>query len=200
MKTPTVEEFLRWASAKGLGLDPAYPHSAELGFQAESDGRFWAVPRQPERRPHFLASLIDLMGDWRTCYVWRHSGSWPDPKLVNSLRVNNLVELRILDGLGLPLGTAAVVEFDRSERDSLITLLFSTTVFAWSSGQDLYVVPDHARQILKTDHHGVVHVWFPAGGDLEHWVSKMSEKGFDLPTELPDQTFKRPPWMRGLNG
>jgi hypothetical protein len=195
MRFITEDEFLEWASAKGLGLDPRYPESAVLDFRADSDARFWMVPREAERRPYFLASLIDLMGDWQTCYVWRHLGSWPAPKRIDPRRINDAVELRILKGLGLPLDTAAVVEFERSERDALVTLLFSTTVFGWSVGEDLYVVPDHGRQILQTDHHDVVHVSFSAGGDPGHWVSKMSQEGFDLPDDVPDATFKRPSWM-----
>ena len=63
MKTLTEDEFLQWASTGGIGLDPSYPQSAVLDFQADSESRFWEVPREPERRPYFLALLIDLMGE-----------------------------------------------------------------------------------------------------------------------------------------
>lgn len=198
MKSLTKDNFLRWAAAKGLGLDPRYPQSAVLDFRDGSESRFWVVPREPERRPYFLATLIDLMGDWQTCYVWRHLGDWPDPKHIEPRRINDAVELQILKGLGMPLGTGAVVQFAHDEREALVTLLLSTTVFGWSMGEDLYVVPDHARQILQTDHHDVVHASFAdPKHDLEFWVSKMSEKGFELPDEPPDWTFKRPEWMDG---
>jgi len=197
MKTVTEDEFLQWASTKGLGLNPKYPHSAVLDFHADSESRFWEVPREPERRPYFLATLIDLMGEWQTCYVWRHLGSWPDPKRVDAGRINDAVELLILKGLGLPLGTGAVVQFAREERAALVALLFSTTVFGGSIADDLYIVPDHARHILQTDHHDVVHASFANPDDVERWISRMSEEGFDLPDELPDATFKRPSWMDG---
>ena len=105
------------------------------------------------------------------------------------------MELRILKGLGMPLGTADVVAFDRSDFDTLVTLLFSTTVFGWSVGEDLYVVPDHARHVLQTDHHDVIHVSFRTFDEIGRWVSEMAQRGFDLPDELPDETFKRPSWM-----
>ena len=197
MTTLTEDEFLQWAFAKGMMLDPKYPQSAVLDFKTDSDSRFWEVPRAPERRPHFLASLIDLMGDWQTCYIWRHLGGWPDPAGIDPRRINDAVEMLILQGLGLPLGTGAVVAFDRTEREALVTLLFSTTVFGWSVGEDLYVVPDHARQILKTDHHDVVHVSFSAGEDVKSWVSKMSQERFNLPEHPPDATFKLSAWMDG---
>lgn len=188
------DEFLHWATGKGMALDLKYPGSKVLDFQPRSEARFWNVPQAVERRPQFIASLIELMGDWQTCYVWRHLGRWPDPNCVNRRRVDNVIELCILKGLGLPLGTAAVVAFDRSELDALITLLFSTTVFGWCVGQDLYVVPDHARQILKTDHHDVIHVSCRDGDDLARWAAEMAKRKFDLPEERPDATFKQPPW------
>ena len=196
MKTLTAAAFLAWADGAGLCLDPKYPHSAVLVFQSDSrQGRFWEVPAEPERRPYFLLSFLELMGDWRECYAWRHMGSWP--AFANSTRPNDNVEWQILKGLGLPLGTADVVKFDRAETHTLVTLLFSTTVFGWSVGDDLYVVPDHARYILQTDHHNVIHISFRSSADVEEWVRQMEERGFALPEEVPDSTFKRPNWMSG---
>jgi hypothetical protein len=95
------------------------------------------------------------------------------------------------------MGTAQVVEFDRTELTPLVTLLFSTTIFGWSVAEDLYVIPDHARFIVKTDHHGVVHVEFQSDDDLSCWVTQLAQKGFTLPDETPDATFKTPDWMEG---
>jgi hypothetical protein len=124
MRSITEQEFLRWAAGKSLGLDPQYPDSAVLDFRGGSESRFWVVPPEPERRPYLIASLLELMGDWEICYVWRHLGSWPDPSTVDVRRVNDVVECRILQGLGLPLGTADVVLFDRSDQPALTALLF----------------------------------------------------------------------------
>lgn len=197
MKTLTEDEFLKWAAIKGLGLDPQYPQSAVLTFQSESERRFWIVPPEPEARPAFLALLIDLLGDWRSCYVWRHLGGWPHPDHIDAREINDAVEMLILRGLGLPPGGTDVVQIDRSERASLVALLFSTTVFGWSVREDLYVVPDNARQIVDVGHHGAVHVSFADPGDVNTWTAKMSEGGFPLPIEPPDATFKRPSWMVG---
>src|SRR3954468_7371948 len=117
MKTVTEGEVLQWASTKGLGLDPKSPQSAVLDFEESSESRFWEVPREPERRPYFLASLIDLMGDWQTGYVWRPVGGWPHPRKIDPRRINDAVEMLILKGLGLPLATGAVVQFSRDERE-----------------------------------------------------------------------------------
>ena len=196
MKTLSKEKFLSWAERAGLGVDPRYPQSAELRFYPESgDSRFWSIPPDPGRRPYFIGSLLELMGDWQSCYAWRHLGSWPDS--VDPQRLSDVVELRILGALGLPLGTADVIDFIRDELDTLITLIFSTTIFGWSVGGDLYVVPSHANYILKTDHHDVIHVDFRLPEDVDHWVSEMAKRGFPLPDDLPDETFKQPTWMKG---
>jgi hypothetical protein len=107
---------------------PAVSRSAVLVFRPNpQQDRFWEVPAEPERRPYFLLSFLELMGDWQECYAWRHLGSWPES--AEPLRINDVVEWQILKGLGLPLGTAEVVRFERAELDKLVTLMFSTTIF-----------------------------------------------------------------------
>jgi hypothetical protein len=195
MTTHTEAEFLAWAERAGLALDPRYPQSAVLRFRPDPDhSRFWEVPAEPERRPHFIASMLELMGDWQWCRVWRHLGSWPDQ--ISPGRINDVVERCILGALGLPLGTAAVVEFTSAEFDKLLTLLFTTTIFGWSVGEDLYVVPDHGRHLLQTDHHDVIHVSFRSEDETNRWVAEMNRRRFPLPDEVPDPTFKQPRWMK----
>ena len=195
MRTITEADFLRWAKENGIEPDDRYPQSMVLSFIPDPQAdRFWCVPEEPERRPFFIASLLELMGEWQSCYAWRHSGSWPDSADLG--RINDVVELAILRGLGLPLGTADVVEFEREEFDKLITLMFSTTIFGWSVGEDLYVIPNHGRYILQTDHHDVIHVAFRESGAVEQWITEMTARGFPLPEEVPDATFKKPSWMK----
>ena len=197
MRTLTETAFLAWADAAGLCLDPQYPRSAVLVFRpnSEQNSRFWEVPAEPESRPHFVLSLLALMGDWQECYAWRHLGRWPES--ADPSRINDVIEHRILAGLGLPLGTADVVAFERGDLDRLVTLMFSTTIFGCSVAEDLYVIPDHARYILQTDHHNVIHVSFRNSADVSAWVTQMGERGFPLPDDLPDSTFKMPAWMKG---
>jgi hypothetical protein len=62
--------------------------------------------------------------------------------------------------------------------------------------EDLYIVPDTGRHIVKTNHHGVIHVSFGSSDDVQAFIQFMAERGFILPDELPDATFKRPEWMK----
>lgn len=199
MRTLTESAFLSRIRDLGVRVDDRYPQSAILAFHPNPGlDRFWEIPAEPERRPYFIACMLAQMGDWKSCYAWRHMGSWPAS--AEPLRINDVVELRILRGLELPLGTGDVVEFNRGDEDRLITLIFATTVFGWSVGQDLYLVPNDGRYILKATHHGVVDVAFRDTSDLERWAIRMGEKGFSLPSDVPDSTFKVPTWMKPTDG
>lgn len=194
MRTLSESEFIAWVRAHGMDLHESYPTTAILTFNPDlGHDRFWGIPTAPERRPHFIATMLKLLGDWASCFVWKHSGSWPRSADVG--RINDVVELRILAGLGLPLGTADVVEFSCADFDTLVALIFSNTIFGWSVSDDLYVITADARCIMQTDHHDVIHASFRAAEDLDRFVKEMEARGFPLPDEVPDATFKTPDWM-----
>ncbi len=183
MKTYTEAQFLTWVGNYGIGLDRSYPQLAILAFIPDPGcARFWEIPVEPERRPYFIAGILEGMGDWKSCFVWRHMGSWPTRP--EPVRLNDRIEFQILKGIGLPLGTAYVIEFDRAEIDALITLVFSTSIFGWSVNEDLYIVPDTGRYIAKTSHHGVIHVSFGGSDDVQAFIQFMAERSFMLPDEL----------------
>jgi hypothetical protein len=106
------------------------------------------------------------------------------------------VEWQILKGLDLPLGKADVLTFERAELGKLVTLMFCTTMFGWTVADDLYLVPDHARCIVQTDHHNVIHVSCRTSADVGDWVRQMEERGFRLPEDVADSTFKPPDWIK----
>jgi hypothetical protein len=195
MKTRSKRQFLKWALKHDIGLDCKYPDSAVLAFHPSRDlDRFWRIPPQPEHRPYMLCLMLDRMGDWQSCFVWRHMGSWPFRP--NPQDINSRVKFQIHRGTGLPMGTDKIVQFKISEIDQLATLLFSTSVFGEAVGDDLYIVPDHGRYIMKMDHHDVVHVSFKDETLLHDFVNEMEAEEFPLPTAVPDPTFKTPDWMK----
>src|SRR6266849_1260490 len=122
------------------------------------------------------------------------SVSWPAEP--DESRINDQVEHAIFRGIGMPPGGAEVVEFDATERVKLVTLLFATTIFGWSVGEDVFLVPDTARGILQTDHHGVIHASFRDKASMDAFIQNMAEEKFRLPEDLPDATFKIPEWMQ----
>jgi hypothetical protein len=202
MRAESENDFLEWAHEFGIALDPEYPQSAVLRFEGlVRTSRFWDIPGEPERRSYFFVSLLEAAGTWQSCAVWRALGSWPDLPPGSALDgsdplpLNYRVDARLLAGLGLPLGTGEVVWFRRDEADSLLALMFTTSVFGWSVGEDLYVVPDNGSCVMKVGHHGVVYVDLREPGDVHAWVALLGERGFCLPDEIPDATFKKPDWM-----
>ena len=74
-------------------------------------------------------------------------------------------------------------------------MLFDSLAFGSDGGDDLFFVPDHGRQIVQTDHHDVLHATCTSEERVRELVAHMAAEGFELPTELPDWTFKRPAWM-----
>ena len=189
------DRFVATLAEKGLALDPKYPDARALHYPNETHSRFWVTPTNARRRPYFLSTLLDLLGDWQTCSAWRPKGSWGDPRDVELERPDYVVEQCIFRGLGLVIGSSDVLAFDRSEINALITLLFDTSIFGWSIGEDTYVIPDHGRAFLKMSHHEVIHASVRGEAEIKLWVESMSKAGFDLPIDPPDGTFKRPTWM-----
>ena len=195
MNLHSESNFLDWAQERGLGLDPRYPGSASLTFIPDHEFcRSWAVPREPRRRPEFLLNMIDAFGTWSAYRCWKHLGTWPASAAEQSL--NDQVAHTIFRGIGLPEGGADVVEFDSSERVQLITLLLATTIFGFTTWDDLLLVPDTARGILKTDHHGDIHISFREEAPMNEFILCMEKKGYSLPDEVPDVTCKVPKWMK----
>ena len=48
MQTVSGEEFLHWATARGIGVDPRYPASGCLSLLPPTDhARYWVVPDDP---------------------------------------------------------------------------------------------------------------------------------------------------------
>ena len=171
-----------------MGIDECCPNSAIMTFKPPGGiGNSWDIPPKPEQRPWFISAVLNSMGQWRSCFVWRHMGSWHENP--NPNRLNDRIEFQILKGLGMPLGTADIVEFAGNELDQLITLLFSTTIFGWSVGEDLYVVPDHAKSIFKVSHHNVVRVFFRDASEMHSFAANMEREGFSPPKTVPDPIY-----------
>jgi hypothetical protein len=101
----------------------------------------------------------------------------------------------VLISAGVPLGIEGAVRFSDAETDKLVTAIFAQLVFGGSVVDDLFVVPDHGRQFLQTDHHDVVHVCFADQKRIKPFIAHMAREDYALPDELPDETFKKPDWM-----
>ncbi len=188
------DAFLAWAAGVGVGFDPRYPDARCLGLLPPRDSaRFWALPGDPGTWPHFAASVLGGLDRWEAGYLWPRPGRWP--AAADSQSASERVRDVVLRGAGVPDGWAGAVRFGRSERPAVLAAVFAYLAFGWCSGDDLYFVPDHGRQVVQTDHHDVIHVECGDEGRVAELVGHMAAAGYPLPTEPPDETFKWPGWM-----
>jgi hypothetical protein len=194
MEAVRSEDFLEWTSSVGIGFDPRYPETRCLCLLPPRDhARFWVLPTDPAAWPHLAGTLLDALDDWVSGLLWPRSGSWPTP--APSQDYHLAVRDVLLHGAGIPAGWAGAVRFSREEKDVLLAALFAYLVFGWCVDDDLYFVPDHGRQLLQTAHHDVIHVECSSEDRLQRLVTDVAHAGYQLPSEPPDCTFKRPAWM-----
>jgi hypothetical protein len=183
----SLSEFLAWAADHGLKPDPRFPGSTFPTFDPNPElYRFWEYPRDAASRPRFLSRMLQLAGPWHTCFV-RRLGGWP--ALGEASGAGERVAHQIFVALGMPMGTNGIAAFDASERDALVSLLLVSTVFGWSAVDDLFLVPDPPRYLLKTEHHGLMQVCFRTRSDLDDYVRAMETARFALPSSAPEGGF-----------
>jgi hypothetical protein len=104
---------------------------------------------------------------------------------------------KLFAAAGIELGAQYAIEYVPEERPSIIALLASQLHYGWNTGDDTFLVPDHGRQFIQTDHHNTLHMSFSDPSQLLPFINHMEAKGYFLPNAPPDETFKKPKWMQG---
>ena len=181
-------EFLSWARVHAIAPDPEC--LCYLGRR--SHDRFWEVPQRAADLPFFLNHLLEGLDPWEHCYLWPRRG-WAYAGTRE--RPKEQMYGIILDSAGIRPDFDGAVRYPKSEMEKLTAAAFASLVFGWTVADDLFVIPDHARQIVQTSHHEVVHVTFAEEQRVATYVEHMAAEEYVLPSELPDATFKRPDWM-----
>jgi hypothetical protein len=194
MDAVSTSDFLRWTASVGIGIDPRYPKSGCLSLLPPGDhARFWVVPGEPIAWPHFADSILSGFDGWSGLLLWPRSGTWPATGEPASL--NDRVRGTVLRGAGVPAGWNGALRFRDREADAVVAILFAYLAFGFCTADDLFLIPDHGRQLVQTDHHGVIHVQCGSEPRILEFVAHMAAHGYELPKELPDWTFKQPAWM-----
>ena len=188
------EKFFDIVKQKGIRVELG-PDCAYLCFEADPKiSRFWETPKEASEIPYFVKTILDALDAWDSAYVWKRLGGWAFAARGKDL--NEDVQAVIYGGIGIGDKDSHILQFNKGELIQLVTLIFNKLVFGWNVEDDLYVIPDHGRQIVQTDHHKAVHVSFSDEATVRKFVDKMAEEGFALPKDPPDETFKRPDWMK----
>ena len=103
---------------------------------------------------------------------------------------------RLFEAAGVKLGTHGAMEYTPEERPGMIALIANQLHYGCSTADDIFLIPDHGRQFIRTDHHNVLHMSFSDPGQLLPFINHMEARGYPLPTEVPDETFNKPEWMQ----
>ncbi len=132
---------------------------------------------------------------WRSIEVWPKVEDWGSDLRAAVLPGYPSLLRFIAARIGEPLGTDGAIRFDGGDGNALYALLIALIAEGWSWTEDAYLLPDDDDIILLLDHHGVVHAEFRSEERLAQFTAALAAGGFPLPTEPPDRTFKRAPWM-----
>jgi hypothetical protein len=189
-----AKEFLAWAAAKEIILDDRYsPDQQQLVFKPyRVFDRCWGRPDEPRGLAHFLHSILDAIPAWQSCYLWCRNGSW-SPTTESE---GDLLIATVYRGAGIPERWQGAVQFHRPDLAAVLAVLFVHCAFGWSTWEDVFLVPDHAKLIFGVDHHEVVWAHFAGVEGVAPFVQRMAAAGYDLPTDLPDETFRPLPWIK----
>lgn len=195
MQLLSADSFFVWAKESGIVLDRRYSPPQCLVYESLSDNhRWWNTPTDPADLPAFFAHLLGGMEFWIRCHIWRRGGSWPtiDPPRSRLGAIWRLLER----GPDIPADFRGAVNFETDQCEAMVGLVVTHVQSGWSVNDDLFIIPEHARYILQTDHHGVTHAACFDRAAMDRLIKHMDAGGYSLPTTLLDWTFKRPDWMR----
>jgi hypothetical protein len=117
----------------------------------------WEYPGGAHGTPGFILNALDAIESWTEIYAYRRSDTW---HCTDENEPEGQMCSFIFRAVGVPAVDSAVFVFSKSDIDALATLVLATLCFGWCVYDDLFLVPDHGRQILYFDHHDVVHVSF----------------------------------------
>ena len=185
-------DFLAWARKQDIV--PWKSDSTALVYsQNEIHCRFWRVPARVQI-PYFISHLLNGLDAWSDCYLWPRDGWWP--QIPDDDHIKDKVELCVLAGAGIAANSHGAIRYSAKEVDKLITAVFAKLSFGWCVSDDLYIIPDHARQFMEASHHDVVHVDVRDAERMQQFIQHMDLGEFPLPTKVPDATFKKPHWMK----
>lgn len=189
MHTIDNATFLTEMQAAGITVEKGW-YRLSFGRYDETD-RFWVWPWPPQDVAGLLTAVLQHVAPTAYCDAWRPGGVWheEDPSYTDSVR-----EV-LLGGFGIPKDHCGALRFDRAEGAAVTALALAFAVAGWNVNDDLCLVPDNHQFIVRISHHAVLHVECREPELVDPLVAHMASKGWDLPTEVPDATFKIPTWM-----
>jgi len=194
MQLISTEQFIEQAAKNGIILDPIYSAPKCLVYAKDAtESRWWNIPKAGDELLRFFSHLLQSTEAWSSCYLWRRGGSWPNFHPPHNLLDEICIKVKV--GQSIPDDYCGAVNYVFDEREHLLGQVTMHVKTGWCVQDDLFIIPDHGRFLIHTDHHGVVHVTTVEQAGMMQLIERMAVGGHNLPEEPLDWTFKRPAWM-----
>ena len=169
-------EFWEWAADAGIVRDPHLGSTGILAFlDLERTATRWMIPPPIGEAPTFMTQLLMATGA-ESFILWRRGGGVWIENLEDFAR-NQAIDI-VLRGGGIPEEHDGAVRLGRGEWARLwaITLAFCT--FAWSVGEDLYILPSDGSFMVMISHHDELTVTARSPGHESRFVAHMHDAGY----------------------
>ncbi len=194
MERLSTEDFLAWATTKGLGHDPQYPHSSSPRFLTDTSTWYRIRPSEPREAVEIFvgrALQVAAAGTAVTAFPPRRGGTWapaayPDHPGLEALE-------RCLADVGLPRDYVGALRFGPAEL-APVTRAVAAAVTLDSLWQ-LTVVPEHGACALRSDEDGDLLADFPDDGKLASYLAALANAGWREPTSPDPRVSATDPWL-----
>ena len=180
MTAMPTDEFLAWSAQQGI------ERSGDcLAYRTRFE-RFWSTDLRAGETPFFASHVLDGLDPWSLCYVWPRGGIWPDRPWED--RPADQVRRLLLQSIGIPKGFGGALAFTPEERAAVLGIMSAEIMFGGNVDDDLFLVPDHGRQLLYLEHHDLIHVSFSEKDRMMAFENHMLAEGYE---KQPDDYFTR---------
>jgi hypothetical protein len=198
MQVVPESTFRSWLAEAGIRPHSRLGSSDVLAFQqAEDLSRFWFPSFVPSDLPGFVLTALEAASPQGPHYLMRRSGiDWYESE-PETAPGSNLIIDDLLRAAGVPAGAAGALRFEKTDWKALQIVVLAHYVHGWSVGEDLHMFGEERDCAMMTSHHGKLRVAFPSDARLERFREHMLLAGYDLPAQLPNDTFKCPAWLTG---
>jgi hypothetical protein len=154
--------FFGWLQQRGIIADPLWTTGDRLVFaEGETVEHRWRPAGIVSDLPGFVHQALDGAQQGGPWWLWRRGGGpWMD-EFGQEGGMRNASLDRLLEGLGYG-GASGALRLGIKELPDVWLIVNAFFVFAWSVGEDLYVIPDDCSCILLFSHEGWLDARFPS--------------------------------------
>jgi len=154
------DRFFGWLRQRRIISDPKWGTGDRLTFAEGAVERRWRPDGIVSDLPGFVDSVLTAAMPGGPWWLWRRGGGpWMDEFGAEGGLRNGSLD-RLLEALGFG-GASGALRLGIKEMPDLWLIIHAFFVFAWSVGEDLYVIPENCSCVLLFSHEGWVEGRFP---------------------------------------